>query len=133
MEEDLDRDWAAEQRAGYKRRGPLQVRPTLPQRARMIARRLYETGYDGMVPAEPHDALCDCADALSKGQEEIERLREALHACIPWVAVSARGAAQEALAVACDLLGSDPYDWSPHPDVLTARRELLGMADRRGE
>lgn len=60
-------------------------------------------------------------------------MRDALWACIPWVATSGRGAAQEALAIACDLVGSDPFDWTSHPDVLAARMALLGMPDRRKE
>jgi len=50
-----------------------------------------------------------------------------LYACIPWVATSGRGAAQEALAVACSLVGSNPYDWTSHPDVLKSRMELLDI------
>lgn len=59
------------------------------------------------------------------------KLEEALRGCIPWVASSGRGMAQESLAVACELLDIDPYDWTYHPDVLTRRREVLGMPDRR--
>lgn len=60
-----------------------------------------------------------------------EELTDALSACIPWVASHPRGAAQEALAVACKLVGSDPYDWTSHPDVLTKRIAALGWTDRR--
>lgn len=63
-----------------------------------------------------------------KSREEL--LSDALQACIPWVASSGRGAAQEALAVACDLVGYDPFDWSTHPDVLKRRIELLGWGER---
>lgn len=58
-------------------------------------------------------------------------LEEALAACIPWVATSARGAAQEALAIACYLTGSNPYDWTHHPDVLEPRIALLPARMRR--
>lgn len=58
-------------------------------------------------------------------------LAAALRGCIPWVAACPRGAAQEALAIACELVGYDPYDWTAAPDVLTKRRALLGMPDRR--
>ena len=64
---------------------------------------------------------------------ERERLREALRACIHWVASSRRGAAQEALALACPLVCFDPFDWTSHPDVLVARMKVLGMSDRREE
>jgi hypothetical protein len=64
-------------------------------------------------------------------QAEIAKLKHALSGCIPWVATSGRGAAQEALAVACELLGIDPFDWTSHPDVLATRCRLLGMPDRR--
>ncbi len=66
-------------------------------------------------------------------QAEIAKLKHALSRCVPWVAVSGRGMAQESLAIACDLLGTDPYDYSAYPDVLTRRRELLGMPDRRSD
>jgi hypothetical protein len=58
------------------------------------------------------------------------RLEYALQKCIPWVASSGRGAAQQALAEACELVGWDPFDWSTHPDVLKRRIELLGWGDR---
>lgn len=57
-------------------------------------------------------------------------LMQALAACIPWIASHPRSAAQEALAVACDLVGSDPFDWSTHPDVLKRRLEVMGWGDR---
>lgn len=54
-----------------------------------------------------------------------EQLEHALRLCIPWVASSGRGAAQEALSVACHLTGQSPYDWTAHPHVLTERIALL--------
>lgn len=57
-------------------------------------------------------------------------LEDALRGCIPWIASHGRSAAQEALAVACDLVGWDPFDWSGHPDVLTRRLEVMGWGDR---
>lgn len=62
--------------------------------------------------------------------EREQALTDALQACIPWIASSGRGAAQEALAVACDLVGYDPFGWTSHPDVLKSRIELLGWGDR---
>jgi len=70
----------------------------------------------------------DEADTLEK---RVAALEDGLRACIPWVATSGRGAAQEALAIACELTASDPYDWTSHPDVLTRRRAILGLPDRR--
>lgn len=66
----------------------------------------------------------------SRGKSREQELSEALQACIPWVASSGRGAAQEALAIACDLVGYDPFDWSSHPDVLRLRLRTLGWEDR---
>lgn len=66
------------------------------------------------------------ADTLAAANEAA--FREALEACMPWVAASARGAAQEALADACELLGINPLGWSAHPEVLLRRRPEL---DRR--
>lgn len=67
---------------------------------------------------------------LTAAQRQLQ-LEEALQACIPWVATNGRGAAQEALAIACDLVGWNPYDWTSHPETLTTRRSLLGLPDRR--
>lgn len=63
-------------------------------------------------------------------KEREQALSEALEACIPWVASSGRGAAQEALAIACDLVGYDPFDWSTHPEVLRLRLRTMGWEDR---
>ena len=55
-------------------------------------------------------------------EQEIAKLKHAISALIPWAAGSGRGAAQEALADACELIGVDPLSWSAHPDVLLQRR-----------
>jgi hypothetical protein len=63
---------------------------------------------------------------------DVRELKEALLACIPWVASCPRSAAQEALARACALTGSDAWDWTGHPDVLASRLKVMGWPDRRG-
>lgn len=41
----------------------------LATKASQVARRLYETGFDGMFPHEPHDVLCDAAAELRRRDE----------------------------------------------------------------
>jgi hypothetical protein len=77
-------------------------------------------------------ARAEVAEAhLADTERERDEAREAIALLIPWVANSGRGAAQEALAIGCDIIGSNPYDWTAHPDVLASRIELLGWPDRR--
>lgn len=77
-------------------------------------------------PNRPEDGRRDLNAATA--QEEIAQLKHAISGLIPWAATSGRGAAQEALARGCELIGADPYMWSAHPDVLAQRRPDL---DRR--
>lgn len=60
-----------------------------------------------------------------------QALRDALNACIPWVAASGRGAAQQALIGACFAVGSDPWNWTAHPKVLEQRLALMPVRYRR--
>lgn len=64
----------------------------------------------------------------ASAEQEVAQLKHVISSLIPWVANSARGMAQEALADACAAIGADPFMWSAHPDVLIARRPEL---DRR--
>lgn len=69
----------------------------------------------------------------------IRDIETALARCIPWVATNPRGAAQEALAIACyRLLESEwgathasPWDWTCHPAVLERRIALLPQKIRQ--
>jgi hypothetical protein len=63
--------------------------------------------------------------SVLNAQAEIAKLKHAISGLIPWVATSGRGAAQEALAEACELIGADPFMWSTHPSVLVRRRPDL--------
>lgn len=58
-------------------------------------------------------------------EQEIAKLKHAIAAMIPWVASSGRGAAQEALAQGCALIGVDPWDWTGHRHVLRSRLALI--------
>ena len=49
---------------------------SLPTKARALARRLYESSFDGMRPSEPHDLLLDLAAAVEFLDREVESLRE---------------------------------------------------------
>jgi hypothetical protein len=52
------------------------------------------------------------------GVRSVEELEELLCDAIPALALHGRDFSQRTLIAACKISGSDPYDWSKHPDVL---------------
>lgn len=67
-------------------------------------------------------------------ERELEEVREAksvIYKMLPAVGMHGRGFSQEALIRGCFLIGSNPWDWTDHPDVLERRLEIMPARYRK--
>lgn len=59
--------------------------------------------------------------------EAVEEAQSIMFQSLPALGMHARGFSQEALIRACEFVGSNPQDWTQHPDVMERRRQALAF------
>lgn len=64
-------------------------------------------------------------------ERDLAEAKHIIYKMLPAVGMHPRGFSQEVLIRGCYLTGSDPWDWTDHPDVLEERLKFMPQRFRK--